>query len=135
MNKVYLMGRLTKDVEVKYTPQTQMAVARFSIACDRGKDKNGQSKGADFPSCVAFGKTAENLEKYCTKGGRVMVEGRWQTGSYKNNAGDTIYTNEMAVDRLEIIDWKQNTENGQNTPQSQNQAPQGFSEIDEDIPF
>ena len=133
MNKVILIGRLTKDVEVKYAPQTQLAIARFSVACDRGKDKSGNSKGADFPNCVAFGKTAENLEKYCGKGARVCVEGRWQTGSYKNNNGDTIYTNEMAVDRLEIIDWANSTGGGQNTPQ--NQTPSGFSEIDEDIPF
>ena len=127
MNKVFLMGRLTKDVEVKYTPQ-QMAVARVSVALDRGKDKNGQDRGADFPSCVAFGRTAENLERFSGKGLRIAVEGHLQTGNYEKN-GIKHYTTDVIVDRLEFIDWK-NKESAETEP-----AYEGFEEVNEDIPF
>ena len=92
MNNFYGIGRLTKDVTVNYTP-SQMAVARFNIAIDRGKDRNGESRGADFPSCVAFGKTAENLEKFSGKGLRIAIIGHIQTGSYdKDGTSGEFYT-------------------------------------------
>lgn len=131
MNQIICTGRLTKDIEVKYTP-SQLAVARFSIALDRGKDKNGESRGADFPSCVAFGRTAENLERFSGKGLRVTIIGHIQTGSYDKD-GQKHYTTDIVCDRIEFIDWK-----GQASAApaaSQEAIPEGFEEIDEDIPF
>ena len=129
MNQVIISGRLTKDVECKYT-QEGMAVARFNLAIDRGKDKNGQDRGADFPSCVAFGRTAENLEKFSGKGLRVAVTGHITTGSYEKN-GQKVYTTDITADRVEFIDWKEKSD----AAPSADYAPEGFSAIDEDIPF
>ena len=129
MNQAILMGRLTKDVECKYTPDG-MAVARFNLALDRGKDKNGQDRGTDFPSCVAFGRTAENLEKFSGKGLRVAVTGHITTGSYEKD-GHKVYTTDITADRVEFIDWKEKTD----AAPSADYAPEGFSAIDEDIPF
>ena len=80
MNLVLISGRLTKDPEVRYTTGTQMAVAVFTLAIDRGKDKNGEDMGADFPRVTVFGRQAENCERYLTKGCRVAVQGKRQTG-------------------------------------------------------
>ena len=84
MNQVILTGRITKEIEVKYTP-SQVAIARFNLALDRGKDKEGNDRGADFPTCIAFGKAAEVLERFSGKGLRVTVLGHLQTGSYEKN--------------------------------------------------
>lgn len=130
MNQAILMGRLTKDVECKYTPDG-MAVARFNLALDRGKDKNGQDRGADFPSCVAFGRTAENLEKFSGKGLRVAVTGHITTGSYEKN-GQKFYTTDITADRVQFIDWKEKSDAAE---PSADYAPEGFSAIDADIPF
>lgn len=137
MNNFYGIGRLTKDVTVNYTP-SQMAVARFNIALDRGKDKNGESRGADFPSCVAFGRTAKNLEKFSGKGLRIAIIGHIQTGSYEKD-GVTHYTTDIVADRIEFIDWKgkSDAERAANAPLADDQegVPQGFAAIDEEIPF
>lgn len=128
MNKVVLIGRLTNDIELRYT-NTQTAVASFAIAINRGKDKNGNDKGADFPRCIAFKKTAETLSKYSKKGGRLAVEGHIQTGSYQKQDGSTVYTTDIIVDRFEIIDWDDSV-------RSNIQSPVGFDAIsDEDCPF
>ena len=129
MNQVIISGRITKDIELKYTT-SQMAVARFSLALDRGKDKDGNDKGADFPNCVAFGRTAENLEKFSGKGLRVSIIGHLQTGSYDKD-GKKVYTTDVIADRVEIIDWKGRTESAS----QQNDIPQGFAAIEEEIPF
>lgn len=129
MNKVTLIGRITKDVECKYT-QAGTAVARFTVALDRGKDKDGNDRGADFPSCIAFGRTAENLEKFSGKGLRVAIDGHVQTGSYEKDGGK-VYTTDIICDKVEFVDWKQN---GQKTAAPYD-APAGFSEIDETVPF
>ena len=129
MNNFYGIGRLTKDVTVNYTP-SQMAVARFNIALDRGKDRNGESRGADFPSCVAFGKTAENLEKFSGKGLRIAIIGHIQTGSYEKD-GQKVYTTDIVADRIEFIDWK----NSEKVSEPDGEYPQGFAAIDEDFPF
>lgn len=131
MNQIICIGRLTKDVTVNYTP-SQMAVARFTIALDRGKDKNGESRGADFPSCVAFGRTAENLERFSGKGLRIAIIGHIQTGSYEKD-GVKYYTTDIIVDRIEFIDWKGQTNAAPSADQTG--VPQGFEAIDEDIPF
>ncbi len=135
MNHVIIIGRLTRDVECKYTPDG-MAVARFSVAIDRGKDKNGKDRGADFPNCVAFGRTAENLEKFSGKGLRVAITGHITTGSYEKN-GQKVYTQDVTADRVQFLDWKgqSDAERAANAAPSADYAPEGFSAIDEDIPF
>lgn len=128
MNKVVLIGRLTNDIELRYTAN-QTAVASFSLAINRGKDRDGNDKGADFPRCIAFNKTAETLSKYCKKGGRLAVEGYIQTGNYRKQDGSTVYTTDIIVDRFEIIDW---ADDGQKNAQ----YPAGFDAIsDDDCPF
>lgn len=129
MNKVFLIGRMTSEPELRYT-NAQTAVLRFNVALDRGKDKNGADRGADFPSVLAFGKTAENLSKFIGKGNRVAIDGHIQTGRYTKQNGDTVYTTDVIADRVEFIDWK---ESG---PKPDNQAPVGFETIsDDDVPF
>lgn len=132
MNLVVLTGRLTKEPEVRYTPQ-QMAVARFTVALDRGRDKNGENRGADFPNCVAFGKTAENLERFSGKGLRVQVTGHLQTGSYDDKDGKKVYTTDVIADRIEFIDWK--TAAGSNAAVPSPELPDNFEALDEDVPF
>lgn len=129
MNKVSLIGRMTSEPELRYT-NTQTAVLRFSVALDRGKDKNGADRGADFPSVLAFGRTAENISKFVGKGNRVAIDGHIRTDKYQNKNGDTVYTTDVIADRVEFIDWK---ESG---PKPDNQAPEGFEAIsDDDVPF
>ena len=130
MNQVILMGRVTKDLEIRNT-QSGMATVRFNIAIDRGKDKEGNDKGADFPNIVAFGKTAENIAKHSGKGLRVAVMGRIQTGSYERD-GQKVYTTDIVADRVKYIDWKDN--GGQNVNQG---IPEGFQAMadDESLPF
>lgn len=149
MNSVILLGRLTKDPEVRYT-NSNMAVARFSLAIDRPA-KDGEKK-ADFPNIVVFGKQAENCERYLHKGQRAAVEGRLQTGSYERQDGSRVYTTDVVANRVEFIDWKtddlsdKNTyddkqyENAENTSDIERQSrtadvPAGFEALDDDIPF
>ena len=128
MNNVVLIGRLTKNPELRYTAGTQMAVATMTIAIDRGKDKNGNDKGADFPRVMVFGKLAENCEKYLAKGRLIGVQGRLQTGSYEKSDGTKVFTTDVVADRVEFL------ERGEKKEESSD-APQGFAYIDEDIPF
>ena len=100
MNSVVLIGRLTKKPELNYTAN-QNAITRFSLAVDRPK-KNGEDTGADFPTIVAWNKTAENVCRYKDKGDQIAVMGRIQTGSYKKD-GQTIYTTDIIADRIEFI--------------------------------
>lgn len=134
-NLVVITGRMTKDAILSYTP-SQMAVSRFTLALDRGKDKNGENKGADFPNCVAFGKNAENIEKFSGKGLRVQVTGHLQTGSYEKD-GVKHYTTDVIADRIEFIDWK--TASGSNaampTAEVQAEVPDNFEALSEDVPF
>lgn len=109
MNKWIGMGRLTRDPEVKYGGENNsMAIARFSIAVDRRGRKNADSNEptADFINCVAFSKTAEFVEKYCTKGTKLVVEGHIQTGSYVNKEGNKVFTTDIMVDNLEFAESK-----------------------------
>ena len=99
MNKCIMCGRLTKDPDFRNAGET--AVARFTLAVDR-RFKKGE---ADFIPCVAFGKTAEFAEKYLTKGIKMMIEGRWQTGSYEKD-GKKIYTNDLIVEQMEFAESK-----------------------------
>ena len=104
MNSVQLIGRLTKDPEVRYT-DGGASIARFSIAVDRRfKQEGGES--ADFINCVAFGKTAEFIEKYFTKGKKIALTGRIQTGNYTNKDGQKVYTTDVVVETTEFVESK-----------------------------
>lgn len=140
MNKVMLVGRLTKDPEVRYSQgATQTAIARFTLAVDRRFKRDGE-QNADFISCVAFGKTAEFLEKYGRKGTKFVVEGRIQTGSYTNKEGVKVYTTDVAVENVEFAESKNvsdNTDAG--SAPAAAPADDGFMNIpdgiDEELPF
>lgn len=140
MNSVILIGRLTRDPEVRYGAQSQNAVARFTLAVDRGgKDRNGEDRGADFISCVCFGKTAELVEKYIVKGRQIAVQGRIQTGKYEKD-GRTVYTTDVVADRVEFLGKGDGQSSGgsgfgQGAQDSQDEIPSGFSKLDDDIPF
>jgi single-strand DNA-binding protein len=138
MNSVVLIGRLTRDPELRYTASTQMAVATFTIAIDR-PTKAGGEKQTDFPRITVFGKSAENCEKFLVKGRLVAVQGRLQTGSYTNKDGATVYTTDVVADRVEFLEWGDKPQGGASYSSSQSpsfdDAPAGFSAIDEDIPF
>lgn len=140
MNNVTLIGRLTRDPEVRYTSGSQMAVARFSIAIDRPV-RNGGEKQTDFPNIVVFGKQAENCERFLGKGRLVGIQGRIQTGSYVNKNGDKVYTTDVVANNVEFLDWGDRSERSgmgqQAAPKNDDMGiPEGFSAIDdEDIPF
>lgn len=135
MNSVVLIGRLTKAPEVRYISETGMAVATFSIAINRGKDKNGQDRGTDFPRITVFGRQAENCERYLNKGRLVGIQGRIKTGSYEDRDGKTVYTTDVIADRVEFLDF------GEKVAHSEAQAdsggiPSGFMAVqDDDVPF
>lgn len=99
MNHVTLMGRLTRDPELKYS-QAGKAYCRFTVAVNRDFNKDE----ADFINCLAFGKTAETIAEWLGKGRRIALQGRIQTGSYQNSNGDTVYTTEVVADRFEFVD-------------------------------
>lgn len=121
-NIVYLNGRLTKDPDVRYNGE--MAMARFTLAVDR----QNKEKDTDFIGCKCFGKTAELVEKYIGKGRLIGVAGRIQTGKYDKD-GRTIYTTDVIADRVEFLDKAKEESN------PRDDAPQGFSQLSEDIPF
>lgn len=110
MNSVNLIGHLTKDVDLRYT-QSGLAVGRFSVAIDRPK-KDGQDNGADFPNCVAYGKTAENLANYVHKGEMVGVTGCIRTGSYTGKDGRKVYTTDISVASVQFLNSR--SSGGQN---------------------
>jgi len=132
MNSVILIGRLTRDPEIRYTAETQMAVATFTIAIDRVQAA-GKEKQTDFPRITVFGKQAENCEKYLAKGRLVAVSGRLQTGSYKNKDGATVYTTDVVADRVEFLEWGDKA-GGVQKPAAD--IPEGFQALeDDDVPF
>ncbi len=107
MNKVILMGRLTRDPEVRYSQgESSMAIARYTLAVDRRFARNGDDATADFISCVAFGKSGEFAERYLHKGIKIAVTGRIQTGSYTNKDGVKVYTTEVVVEDQEFAESK-----------------------------
>ena len=145
MNKVILMGRLTRDPEVRYSQgDGSMAIARYSLAVDRrGRNQDGD-QNADFINIVAFGKSGEFAEKYLHKGTKVLVTGRIQTGSYTNKDGVKVYTTDVVAEDQEFAESKSaNSSNGGGYQDNAGQAPvpagDGFMNvpegIDEDLPF
>ena len=106
MNKVTLIGRLTKNPEVRYsTGQNPTAVARYTLAVDR-KYKRDNEPTADFINCIAFGKNGEFAEKYLLKGTKIAISGRIQTGSYTNKDGNKVYTTDVVVEEQEFCESK-----------------------------
>ncbi len=143
MNKVILMGRLTRDPEVRYSQgDNAMAIARYSLAVDRRFKRDGDEQTADFINCVAFGKSGEFAEKYLHKGTKIAVVGRIQTGSFTNKDGQKVYTTDVVVEEQEFAESK-NSGNGtgsSNTPSNNNvSSSDGFMNIpdgiDEELPF
>ena len=147
MNKVILMGRLTRDPDVRYSQGANgnMAIARFSLAVDRRfqrQDAQGEQANADFISCVAFGKQGEFVEKYFHKGMKMVLTGRIQTGSYTNKEGSKVYTTDVVAEEIEFAESKNSQGGGSNEGYTRNPAPadDGFMNIPTDgieseIPF
>ena len=143
MNKVILMGRLTRDPEVRYSQgENAMAVARYALAVDRKYNRNNDEQSADFINCVAFGRNGEFAEKYLRKGTKIVVTGRIQTGSYTNKDGVKVYTTDVVVEEQEFAESKNNSSNNagsssDSTP-SYDSAGEGFMNIpdgiDEELP-
>lgn len=126
MNNVSLVGRLTRDPELRYTSESSMAVARFSIAIDRPTKKDGE-KQTDYPNIVVFGKQAESCERFLSKGRQVSIQGRIQTGSYTNKDGVKVYTTEVVANYVEFLGGKE---------EKKEEQVEGFSETNSnDIPF
>ena len=150
MNKVVLMGRLTRDPEVRYSQgENALAIARYTLAVDRRFKRDGEQT-ADFINCVVFGKSAEFTERYFRQGMRVVVCGRIQTGSYTNRDGQKVYTTEVVVEDQEFAESKSASDNyAASHPQTSAPAPSmpapgaasadGFMNIpdgiDEELPF
>lgn len=138
MNKVFLMGRPTKDPEVRYSQGEQlMAIARYTLAVDR------RGEGADFISCVAFGRNGEFAEKYIKKGTKIVIEGHIQTGSYTNREGVKVYTTDVVIDNQEFAESKKGMSEEDREARDR-AAMQGYSGdgfmnipegIDEELPF
>lgn len=138
MNKVILMGRLTRDPEVRYTQgDSPMAIARYTLAVDR-RIKKENEQNADFIPCIAFGKSAEFVEKYLKKGTKMAVVGRIQTGSYTNKDGQKVYTTEVVIEEQEFAESKASQQTTQQK-QTREESMDGFMNIpegiDESLPF
>lgn len=131
MNKVCIIGNLTKDPETRYTTgQNPMAVCRFSIAVNDGY---GDKQKTNYPNVVVFGKTAESCDKYLGKGSKVAIEGRIQTGSYEGRDGKKVYTTDIVADRVDFLTYREGNENQNNGGREQDYG--GFYETQEKIPF
>lgn len=147
MNKVILMGRLTRDPEVRYSQgENATAIARYTLAVDRRFNRNNDDQTADFISCVAFGRSGEFAEKYLHKGTKIAVTGRIQTGSYTNKDGVKVYTTDVVVEDQEFAESKNASAQAGNeyAPAGRTQsapvaAGDGFMNIpdgiDEELPF
>lgn len=144
MNKVILMGRLTRDPEIRYSQgERQIAIARYTLAVDRKGQKNENGQQADFIRCVAFDRAAEFADKHLRQGQRVLIEGRIQTGSYQDRDGKTVYTTDIVVEQQEFADSKNDRSSGYQTQSRQQPAPVGYDGFmhipdgveDEGLPF
>ncbi len=149
MNKVILMGRLTRDPEMRYSSgENQTAIARYTLAVDRRFKRQGDEQTADFIQCVVFNRGAEFAERYFHQGTKIVVEGRIQTGSYTNKDGQRVYTTEVVVENQEFAESKaasqQNGEGGYqqaapSRPEPTQAAGDGFMNIpdaiEEELPF
>ena len=141
MNKVNLIGRLTRDPEVRYSQgQSGSCVARYTLAVDRRYSREGEAS-ADFINCVVFGKSAEFVEKYLKKGSKIAVSGRIQTGSYTNKDGNKVYTTDVVVEEQEFAESKGSSNSGENNantvpPKSTDDSFMKIPDnVDEELPF
>lgn len=145
MNKVILMGRLTRDPEVRYASGDNLAIAGYTLAVDRRFHRDGEAT-ADFINCVTFGRTAEFAEKYLRQGTKIVVSGRIQTGSYTNREGQKVYTTEIVVEEQEFAESKSSGDRGaayyppkQTPPPAPADSADGFMNIpdgiEEELPF
>ena len=145
MNKVILMGRLTRDPEVRYSQgDSATAIGRYTLAVDRRFRRDGDQQNADFINCVAFGRQAEFVEKYLRQGTKVVVTGRIQTGSYTNRDGVKVYTTDVVVEEQEFAESKaasasNNSYQASPAPSPSADIGDGFMNIpdgiDEELPF
>lgn len=134
MNKVVLMGRLTRDPEIRYSQgQTPTAIARYTLAVDR-RGRNGEA-AADFIPCTVFGKGAEFAEKWLHQGTKVLISGRIQTGSYTNRDGQKVYTTDVIVEEQEFAEGKSESGPKENQSKATSEAatPEGFMAIPEGV--
>ena len=145
MNKVILMGRLTRDPEIRYSQgNDQMAIARYTLAVERRYNRNAEQT-ADFINCVAFGRLAEVAEKYFHRGTKLAVTGRIQTGSYTNKDGNKVYTTDVVIEDQEFAESKGSSSSDGGSyqpagrPSPANASAEGFMSIPEgiedDLPF
>lgn len=138
MNRVILIGRLVRDVDIRYSQgEKPMAVARYTLAVDRKFKRDGEPN-ADFINCIAFGKNGEFAEKYLHKGIKILVEGRWQSGSYTNKDGQKVYTNDCVVESCEFAESKNANQSERPQVAPQNNGDSNFMQIPEsieDFPF
>lgn len=139
MNKVILMGRLTRDPEVRYSGgENTSAVARYTLAVDRRFKRNEADQSADFIGCVAFGRSAEFAERYLKQGMKILITGRIQTGSYTNRDGQRIYTTDVVVEDQEFTESKGNSGTNNSTA-SLPVGADGFvnmpDDFQEELPF
>ena len=132
INRTVLVGRLTKDVELKYT-QSGQAVASFTLAVNRQFTNAQGEREADFIQCVIWRKAAENFSKFTHKGSLVGIDGRIQTRSYDNQQGQRVYVTEVVVDNFALLDSKGGSQTKADDPFANNGAPIDIS--DEDLPF
>lgn len=142
MNKVILMGRLTRDPEIRYSQnENSSAIARFTLAVDRRFKRQGEDQAADFINCVAFGKTAEFAEGYLKQGTKVVGCGRIQTGSYTNKEGQRVYTTDVVIEELEFAESKKSAQQYDTGREAQKPEPSedGFVNIpdglEDGLPF
>ena len=135
MNFVALIGRLTRNPEIRYSQgENAMAIARFTLAVDKNFKKKDDK--ANFINCVAFGKIAETVEKHVFKGSKIAVIGEWTTGSYKNKDGNTVYTNDCNISKLEFCDSKsQSNSQPQPTPSNDNSWMDIPDDVEDSLPF
>ena len=138
MNKVILMGRLTRDPDIRYsTGESATAVARYTLAVDRRFRRDGEQT-ADFIGCVAFGRNAEFAEKYLHQGTKIVAVGRIQTGSYTNRDGQKVYTTDVVVEEQEFAESKNgsSSDNNQSAPASKSTDFMNIpDEVEEELPF
>lgn len=130
MNKVILMGRLTKDPEVRYNGE--LAIARYNLAVDRKYKRDGEQT-ADFIGCIAFGKSAEFAEKYFRKGTKIAITGRIQTGSYTNREGQKVYTTDVVVEEQEFAESKASSQPSE--PKTDNNGFMSVPDDMDELPF
>ena len=124
MNKVVMCGNITRELEINQS-QSGMSILKFSVALQRMK----KDDGADFVNCIAFGKTAETINQYMSKGSKILFEGHVQTGSYDNKEGNKVYTTDFVVDRFEFV-------GGGNASNTQSIPKDDFTPVDDgDMPF